>query len=278
MPNSGKRYNISVVDRAIDVLMLVAKHPGATLSELARHAATSKTSVFRLLRTMEHRQMVRRAENGGYWLGNAILVLSTAAGSQIDFVKFASPVLEELTLKVNETVQLRVRDNSEALCVAKFEPSRDLRVHAVVGRRRPLYAGSSKVLLAYMPEEEQEEFITSVRPALTPNTITDSRRLRQTLRSIRERGYCISRGEVSEQLVSVSVPIFAIDGSVVAAINIAAPAFRTQDTDIERFRKLLQAAANRISTRLGWQAQDRESGGTHPAAARHIPPSGERPR
>ncbi|WEX09032.1 IclR family transcriptional regulator [Chelativorans sp. AA-79] len=237
--------------------MLVAKYPGTGVSELARNTASSKTTIFRMLRTLEHHQMVRQAKDGTYWLGNAMLVLSTAASSQIDLVKFASPILEELTLKVNETVQMRVRDKMEALCIAKFEPSRDLRVHAVVGRRRPLYAGSSKVLLAYMPAEDQDEIIASKRPALTPRTITDAGRLRLMLQRIKEQGYCISRGEVSEQLVSVSVPVFAVDGSVVAAINIAAPAFRTQDTEIVRFTKLLAAAAGRISERLGWEPRTR---------------------
>ena len=33
----------------------------------------------------------------------------------------------------------------------------------------------------------------------------------------------VSRGEVSDQLVSVPVPVLIFDGSVIAAVNIAAP-------------------------------------------------------
>ncbi len=57
----------------------------------------------------------------------------------------------------------------------------------------------------------------------TPKTITNRARLEVELNRIREAGHCVSRGEVSDQLVSVSVPVLAFDGSVIAAVNRAAP-------------------------------------------------------
>ena len=87
---------------------------------------------------------------------------------------------------------------------------------------------------------------------LTPKTITNRARLEVELNCIREAGHCVSRGEVSDQLVSVSVPVLAFDGSVIAAVNIAAPAFRTQGNDIQRYITLLKDAARKISAGLGW--------------------------
>ncbi|WP_245841028.1 IclR family transcriptional regulator [Puniceibacterium sediminis] len=195
---------------------------------------------------------MQKTHEGGYLLGNAMLVLGTAASMQIDLVKIAGPVLESLALKAYETVQLRIRDNTEALCIAKAEPSRDLRVHAVVGRRRPLYAGSSKVLLAFLPEDLRNELLPISLDSMTARTITERAKLVQELETIRATGYCISRGEVSEQLVSVSLPVRGYDGSVLAAINIAAPAFRTQEADLDRYRSLLVEGAAKISAGLGW--------------------------
>jgi DNA-binding IclR family transcriptional regulator len=86
----------------------------------------------------------------------------------------------------------------------------------------------------------------------TQRTITDRIKLMAQLHEIRKSGYCISRGEVSDQLVSVAVPVLAFDGSVIAALNIAAPAFRTQDSDLERFVSILKGASRKISEELNW--------------------------
>ena len=247
-----KEQIVQSVDTAISVLMEVAKHPDIRLSEIARSLTETKPRILRMLRTLEHRGMVQKSPKGGFRLGNAILVLGTAASTQVDLVRIASPIMEDVGQKVNETVQLRIIDNSEALCIAKVEPSRDLRVHAMIGRRRPLHAGSSKVLLAFLPPQVQQQMFPGQLDRFTPRTITHPVRLAAQLQTIRNAGYCISRGEVSEQLVSVAVPVLAFDGSAVAALNIAAPAFRTQESDLQRFVALLRDASKQISTGLGW--------------------------
>ena len=205
-----------------------------------------------MLRTMERRGLVRKSSSGTYRLGNTAIVLGTAASTQVDLVRIANPILEELGQKVNETTQLRIIDNGESLCIAKFEPTRDLRVHSMIGRRRPLHAGSYKVLLAYLPPQVQAQMIPEKLERFTARTITTRARLEAELKRVREAGHCVSRGEVSDQLVSVSVPVLAFDGSVIAAVNIAAPAFRTQDSDISRYIALLKNAARKISEGLGW--------------------------
>lgn len=205
-----------------------------------------------MLRTMERRGLVRKSSSGTYRLGNTAIVLGTAASTQVDLVRIANPILEELGQKVNETTQLRIIDNGESLCIAKFEPTRDLRVHSMIGRRRPLHAGSYKVLLAYLPPQVQAQMIPEKLERFTARTITTRARLEAELKRVRDAGHCVSRGEVSDQLVSVSVPVLAFDGSVIAAVNIAAPAFRTQDSDIPRYIALLKNAARKISEGLGW--------------------------
>lgn len=247
--------NASIVqslDVGIDVLMAVAQHPDIRLSEIARLKGETKPRILRMLRTLEQRGLVRKGANGTFRLGNTAIVLGTAASTQVDLVRIANPILERLGQKVNETTQLRIIDNGESLCIAKFEPSRDLRVHSMIGRRRPLHAGSYKVLLAFLPPQVQAQIVPDNLERFTPRTITDRILLFEELARIRKTGHCISQGEVSDQLISVSVPVLAFDGSVIAAVNIAAPAFRTQETDAQRYASLLKEAAKKISQGLGW--------------------------
>ncbi|MDW9589973.1 helix-turn-helix domain-containing protein [Sinorhizobium meliloti] len=255
MNDERKQEKISTVqsvDVCIDVLLDVAKNPDCRLADIARNIGETKPRILRMLRTMERRGLVRKSNSGTYRLGNTAIVLGTAASTQVDLVRIANPILEELGQKVNETTQLRIIDNGESLCIAKFEPTRDLRVHSMIGRRRPLHAGSYKVLLAYLPPQVQAQMIPDKLERFTARTITTRARLEAELKRVRDAGHCVSRGEVSDQLVSVSVPVLAFDGSVIAAVNIAAPAFRTQDSDIQRYIALLKNAARKISEGLGW--------------------------
>jgi IclR family transcriptional regulator, KDG regulon repressor len=249
--NSDKNL-LESVNTAISVLMYVAKQPDVRLSEIARNLDETKPRILRMLRTMEHRGLVRKNEKGAYRLGNTAIVLGTAASTQVDLVRVANPILEGLGQKVNETACLRIIDNGESHCIAKFEPMRDLRVHSMIGRRRPLHAGSYKVLLAFLPPQVQNQLIPAEIKKFTARTIVDKVKLKAELLRIREAGYCVSRGEVSEQLISVAVPVLAFDGSVIASVNIAAPAFRTSDSDVQRYVLLLKEAAKKISDGLGW--------------------------
>ncbi|PYE86473.1 IclR family transcriptional regulator [Phyllobacterium leguminum] len=249
--NSDKNV-LESVNAAISVLMYVAKQPDVRLSEIARALSETKPRILRMLRTLEHRGLVRKDKSGTYRLGNTAIVLGTAASTQVDLVRVANPILERLGQKVNETAFLRIIDNGESLCIAKFEPMRDLRVHSLIGRRRPLYAGSYKLLLAFLPPQVQDQLIPAEIKKFTARTIVDRAKLKAELQRIREAGHCVSQGEVSEQLVSVAVPVLAFDGSVIASVNIAAPAFRTSDSDVQRYALLLKDAAKKISEGLGW--------------------------
>lgn len=207
-----------------------------------------------MLHTMEQRQILSRTPNGGYSLGEAMLILGITATSQTELIRMATPILEDLCLRVNETVQLRIVDGFEALCIAKAEPSRDLRVHANVGKRRPLYAGSPKCLLAYQSTAFIEQCLPARIPALTPLTPRTRKAVLQELELIRSQGHCVSRGEISDHQVSCSAPVFSMGKNAIATIHVVAPDFRIGPNELDHIVRLVMSAAERLSIGLGWQA------------------------
>src|SRR5215470_9546773 len=132
-------YFVEAVDRALNLLLTVSQEADLGVSEIARRSGDGKARAFRLLHTLEARGFLTRSENGvGYRLGVAALALGNAAAEQFDIVRLSRPMMAELGAKTGETVQLRVRDGHESICVSKWEPGRDIQVNAVIGRRRPL--------------------------------------------------------------------------------------------------------------------------------------------
>jgi DNA-binding IclR family transcriptional regulator len=79
MPESGGRYNIRVVDRAIRLLTMLADGRSKSLTELSLELGISSSSTFRLLTTLDSHNFVEHDRSaGGYRLGLACLELSRA--------------------------------------------------------------------------------------------------------------------------------------------------------------------------------------------------------
>lgn len=250
MKSSSNSNILQSVDLALEVVNLIAHEPHVTLSELAKTLGETKPRILRVLRTLEQRGFVRRINERFYYLGISALVLGTAAANQIDLLKVSTPILEMVGTKINETVQLRIVENSTALCISKYEPPRDLRVRAVVGRRRPLYFGSRKILLAFLPAATQMALLPEGEITVPGHSSVSKQELMRELEDIRKKGYCVSRREIGEPLIGIGVPVLTENGSLLAAINISAPAFRTHDEDIERYISLLQDASAQLARKL----------------------------
>jgi IclR family transcriptional regulator, KDG regulon repressor len=245
-------YSVAAVDYAVDVLLAVAELPDQGVSEIARRLGGSKQRIFRMLRTLEARGLLARdAASKGYRLGFLALTLGTSAQEQNDLARLSAPLIHALTEATDETVQLRIRDGGETVCIAKSEPKRDVRVNVMVGRRSPLHVGSSKLFLAYMPEQEAERIIAAGLRRFTQNTITDPDRLRVRLAAIRAAGHCISQGEMSIDLVSITAPVFDAGGRLYATINVAAPAARITDERAAEIVHLAKHTAQQLSQQLG---------------------------
>lgn len=253
-PAARSRYFVEAVDRALNLLQTVAKEADLGVSEIARRSGDSKARAFRLLHTMEARGFLTRSDDGvGYRLGVSALALASAAAEHLDIVRLSRPMMAELGAKTSETIQLRVRDGRESICVSKWEPSRDVRVNVMVGRRRPLHVGSSKVLLAYLDDADREAFLRDPLERFTPNTITDPAQLRRRCEQIKRAGLSISRGEVTEDLVSITAPVFGVNGRCVATLNLAAPANRAPKSREEDIGEAVKEAARRISQAIGFR-------------------------
>ncbi len=253
-------YRIEAVDCAIDVLQAIAAEPGISMSDVARRIGGSRQRVFRMVKTLEARDLITRSPDGkSYRIGFATLLLAATAHRQFDLLQIAEPIMQELGLATQETVQLRIRDGNETLCIARWEPDRLIRVHSEVGRRGSFFGGSSKVFLAYMPSQEIESFLSAPLPRYTANSITDPQILKERLAQIRKDGFAISRGEINEELVSISAPIFSTEDTVSAVLNLAAPATRMSPEAAESSVHLVIAAAKRLSKLLQFATSPTEN-------------------
>lgn len=237
---------IRSVRRALSILEVLFKETEPlSLSELHRKLQLSKTTVARLLNTLENLGYVERDSNSQkYSLGMKLLYLGSAVNRRLKIKKMAEPVLKKIHNECEETVFLNILYQDKRLCVECLQSTKDVRVIAYIGQDAPLYCGASgRAILAYFNEEELERYLAKTKlKKIGPNTIIDKNVLIKELKRVRECGYAISVGEQIAGGLSVSAPVKNKNGKVVASLSIVTPDNRTQE-DIEHYIKLLKEGA-----------------------------------
>ncbi|MCG0239985.1 MAG: IclR family transcriptional regulator [Firmicutes bacterium] len=252
---SNRRAILQSVDSALRLLETFSRaEPELTLAELSRRLGLGKSTVFRLLSTLEARGFVERnPETGRFRLGLKALYIGGLVIHRINLITGSQLALERLVRESGETAHLVVYERGEAVFVNKVESSRTVTMGSHIGARMPAYCtATGKVLLAHLPEGELERYLaeTPLR-RLTLHTITDPDRLREHLRQVREQGYAVDQQESEEGLMCVAAPIRGPQGNVVAAVSVSGPAVRLA-RQLPKMRELVQAAAAEISQNLGW--------------------------
>lgn len=222
------------------------------VSELSRRLGLATSTVHRMLATLAAERFVERAP-GGYRLGIALFELGASVGSHLDLHEAAMPVMATLRHTTGETVQLAVLDGMESVYIDRLESPHTVRIFSRVGTRLPATTTSTgkSLLAALAPEELDLRLAHWVPRRHTPFTIVDEAVLRTRLREVAERGWAENREESRVGVVSVGAPVCGADGTVIAALSVAAPTDRAAAPALRRIRIGVVEAAAVISRRLG---------------------------
>lgn len=244
----------STVMKAAELLRLFLSHPQLSLPQVVKLSGQPKTSVHRMLCSLEETGFLRRNADGAYELGFVFLQFGHAVAERLDIRKISLPVMQRLGLEIGEAVNLIVRDGNEAIYVEKVDTKEPVRVYTAIGRRAPLYGGACpRILLTYMPEEELQDYLSEVKlERFADNTITDLQQLRRVIAEDRENGYTISHSELYNYTSAVGAPIFDHSGKIVAGLSIVGPENRYRAEYLPFYIEKTVAAAQEISGMLGW--------------------------
>ena len=244
MKNSS---TIQVIERAADILaQFTIDEQVLGITEISKRTLLNKGTVYRILLTLERLGYVRRDSAANkFRLGLELFRLGSLVQAGMDFRREALPIMRVLYDECGETVNLNVAHEKQRVCIECIESAKAVRIFARVGMTAPLTRGASgKVLLAFMPEAHIKAIVRDVRES-------ESEVLFRDLKLIRERGYAVSRNERVSGALSISAPILAHNGSVVAGLTISGPIERFSEKTIEKNISLVARAASEISNKMG---------------------------
>ncbi len=219
------KHTIPVIDRMMDLLAALERRPnGVTIRELTAVLGLPRTTVYRIVNTLQGHDMVRRDDAGAYHLGRRLLKLAShvvASVSDIDLAAFAQPFLDKLSADLGEGTKLSVIDPEGILVLAASQGRREYALTVAPGQRMPIQAGAaSKMLLAHLPPDELAAWLAKPLIAFTSKSITDPKRLMTELTRIRRLGWAQDRGENAPSIHAFAAPVFDRSGRLVAAISV----------------------------------------------------------
>jgi IclR family KDG regulon transcriptional repressor len=251
------RGSIRAVERALEVLSCFeVERQALSLTQIAERLHIPKSTVFRLLATLENQSFVQRqSETGLYHLGTRLIHLGAVASRTWDVGQWALPHLQRLAAEYGETVDLAILDGTSVVYLLVEESPQRVRLGAAVGQRLPAFCtASGKAFLAYLPAAQVAALTTSRLTQYTPTTRTDLDDLNHDLQETRERGFALSEQEYEKDINAVAAPVLNVQGLPVFTLAIAGPSFRLPRERMRALGPALRATTETMALEAGMTA------------------------
>ena len=245
-------YLIGSLSNGLEVIDRFAERETWSLAELAAALDKSKATIFRILHTLqEFGYVAKDPATQRFAAGLRFHALGAAAVRRENLRWQALPPLQDLARDTGETVHVGILYDGEAICVQAVDGTRQVRMHAFVGKRTPAHASAlGKVLLAHLPAPDLEAHLAH-RPLqrFTANTLADPGQLRGALGEVRARGWALDDEEMEPGLRCVAAPIAAA-GRCTAAVGVSAPSARMDTPRIAELAERVKATGQLIARML----------------------------
>lgn len=248
------KHTVPVIDRMMEILaVLESRSDGVSITDLTEALKQPRTTIYRILNTLQHHEIVRRDEAGSYRLGPRLLQLAgqvSLGASRIDLASIAQPFLDRLAAELGEGCKLSVVDHQGLVVLAAAQGRREYALTVTPGQHIPIHVGASgKLLLAHLPEEQRARWLSRPLASFTSKTMTNAHRLQRELARIRRMGWSQDKGESAPSIHAVAAPISDRSGKIIAAVSVpflaGSPAER-----VEEIRLAALNTANAISAAL----------------------------
>jgi DNA-binding IclR family transcriptional regulator len=219
---------VAAVERALSILLAFRGTNGKlSLKDIASKTGMYKSTVLRLIASLENQGFMRRVADGSYRLGAAVSELGNIYQSSFQLKEFVEPVLEDLVQAVNESASFYVASGGQRHCLFRVDANQVIRDHIKVGDTHPLGKGASGRCLL--------QFENGAPAVLKKENLVTT-----------------SLGERHPDMASVAAPIFQVGGDLVGALTLSGPRQRFTPETIATMKAVLIKEASELSKELGF--------------------------
>lgn len=250
--------SVNVLLKAGAILELLEQRSDLSAVEIAELAKEPRSTVYRLLGTLQQLGWVESAPSQGrYRLGVRLFQLGSAVARTFDVRTAAEEAMRQLHADTGETVFLLVPRGSNALCISEIG-GRWVRSMAItVGTTLPLHIGAGpRALLAFQPEPFYQAYVAESLVEFTEDSLSNAADLEQNLEQIRREGVATSDGDVVPGMAAIGAPFFDHVPRLRGAISLSGPRPVVFQDGAEKVHERIIEAAKSISRRLGFESEN----------------------
>jgi len=243
--DTGESNGVRSVQRAVDILgLLTQSRPAVSVAEIVRDTGLAKTTVIRLVQTLERNGLLWSTDRG-YLAGPSLWRWAHLARGSWELPPETTELMRDLARRQRETVNLYVVRDIYRVCVAQRESPQPLRHVVRVGDELPLWAGASATVLLGPSDDAHLARVA----ADSPHGRGHLAALRARVAEATARGWAVSHGEREAGLSAVAVPVAGRAGTVIAALSLSGPSVRFPDERVAEFVAALTEAAEHLDSR-----------------------------
>nr|WP_319248537.1 IclR family transcriptional regulator [uncultured Celeribacter sp.] len=256
-PPKPNTYEVPPVTRAINLLRYIAAgNRCRNISKASNALEINRTTLIRLLHTLEAEQMIEAdLEGGGYILSYGLLELASNMLSGRNIVRLARPILGRLARDIGLSAHLGVLSGTEVIVLVRETPNVQLISNVHEGSRLPAHAAvMGRIILAHLPRDEVLAlYDNKPLPAITDKTPTTLEELSTQLDEDNGEGLAWSIAFYEEGIGSCAAVILNHADSPVGAISVSGPqaAFDPTTGKRQQIASALREAAGQLSGLMG---------------------------
>lgn len=231
----------------LKILQLFRTHGSPLhIDEMLQAMDVPRSSLYRQIKELTQSGLIEMAGKGLYapgWLADELSRVKENSFSPL--IESALPIMQELNEDLGESVNLTAIKGAKVQVLAHLECKHKLKYSYEEGQVLDLFKGaSSKILLAYLPQEQRDFLIDSDLPK------AEGDRLKDELTRINQNGYALTNSEVDENAIGISTPILRNGKYLMGGLSIVGPSFRINDNEIGTYIERLKEAAADVSLML----------------------------
>lgn len=256
--SEGTSYSVPPVHRAFRLLRHIAGGGRCSnASATARALGINRTTLIRLLHTLEAERMIETRDEGLSWqLGSGMIALAADALKSRDVVRVAQPVMARMVTSLGLSAHLGILEGTEIIYLLRETPNSHLVSNVREGSRLPAHATTiGRILLGALPVGELQRRYAGVDlSTFTVKTATSLDALAAQIAEDAARGMAWSAGNFEPGIGSCAAAIHDHQGRAVAAINVTGPEAQFQPGTplAARIEAAVKAGAAEISAALGF--------------------------
>jgi IclR family transcriptional regulator, KDG regulon repressor len=241
------KYEVSTLKKGLQIVDLLQEERFLTLTEITKALDLNKTTVFRLLSTLENMDYITKKDN--YYTPNGEKIRMVGSEQSIDWTALQTPY--QLGVSAAEGVYIGVLEGTDVIMKQMIKPPFKEPFEPEIGDRSPSHISAlGKVILANLkPTEQQEVFSLLPFNQATDNTFVNQDMFTYHLEVIKNQGFSIDDEERFVGVRCIAAPVFH-KGLVLAAVAIAGPIDRMKKTNLRGLTNKVIGVSKEITKEL----------------------------